>query len=229
MNIAIIPARSGSKRILNKNIRIFINKPIISYPLAQIKKSKLFDKIIVSTDSNIIAKIAKKYGADTIIKRPKNLSGDFIPTARVVAHVIKCLPIQIEKNNFVCCFYPTAVFFSFKDIIKSYNKFKKDNSNFLFSASESKSSVHRAFTINKNNNSVQMLDKKFFFKRSQDLKKTYYDVGQFYWGKVKSWLEKPVIFSNKSTIYNLPKLKVQDIDTIEDFKFAEYLYRHINK
>ena len=121
MIVAIIPARSGSKRIPQKNIINFFGKPLISYSIIAAKKTKIFDKIIVSTDSDKIGSIAKKYGAEYLFKRPKKLSGDQIPTSSVVKHAINYLKKENQEPNFICCIYPTAPLILPQDLINSYN------------------------------------------------------------------------------------------------------------
>ena len=127
MNIAIIPARAGSKRIKNKNIKLFCGKPIIYYSIIAAKKSNIFNKIIVSTDSLKIKKISEKYGADVPFIRPKNLSDDFTSTMDVVKHSIKEMSYN-PKNLNICCIYPTAPLIKQDDLIKSYKNFQTNMS-----------------------------------------------------------------------------------------------------
>jgi N-acylneuraminate cytidylyltransferase len=228
MIVAIIPARIGSKRIKKKNIKLFLGRPIISYSIKSAQKSKIFDKIIVSTDSNIIGNIAKKYGAEFLFKRPKSLSGDSVNTRKVILHAIKWLSKNFKKPNIVCCIYPTAPLMSHEDLIKSFKKIKSKKWNYIFSATKNSFPIERCFFLNKKNKIIQ-INKNNFFKKSQFFKPTYRDAGQFYWGTYHTWVNKSIIFEKNSSIYQLSNLRTQDIDNIEDWKAAEQLYRINNK
>jgi len=226
MNLAIIPARGGSKRILKKNIKIFNGKPAIAYSIEAAIKSKIFDKIIVSTDDKKISKIANKYGAETPFFRPKEISDDYTPSNIVIKHSIN----YFKKKNIlfknVCCIYPVAPFISYKDIRKAYNILIRKKWNFVITASKSPFKIDRSFTKNVNQ-SIQMRFPSLYKKRSQDLKNSYYDVGQFYWGKQDSWLKYNNLFKNYSTILELPFLRAIDIDDLDDWKNAEFISKNI--
>ena len=215
MNIAIIPARIGSKRIKQKNIKIFKGKPLIYYSIIAAKKTKIFDKILVSTDSKKIKNIALKFGAEVPFLRPKRLSDDYTGTKEVINHSIKwCVKNKIEVK-YICCIYPTAPFINYKNLIKSHRLIKKKKFDFIFSASKFQSSVFRSFYLK--NGKINKVFQGFKNKRSQDLKNTYYDAGQFYWGSKKSWAFRD-IFSKKSAIVEIPVLEGFDINTNEDWK-----------
>jgi len=224
MKLAIIPARGGSKRIKNKNIKKFLGKPIISYPIKEILKTKIFDKVIVSTDNDKIAKIARKYGAEILFKRPKEISDDYSNTQEVVAHAIRWIEKNIIKPKSICCVYPTAPLLKSIDLVNSYKIFKTKKWDFVISATEFSYPIQRAF-FQKKDGSIKMFQEKNYFKRSQDLKKGFHDAGQFYWGKYDAWLNKKMLFNKYSKFYNMPKLRVQDIDNIDDWKIAEKLYK----
>jgi len=227
MNIAIIPARGGSKRIKNKNIKIFCGKPMISYSINEAKKTKLFDKIIVSTDSSKIKKISEKFGAEVPFVRPKNLSDDFTPTADVMFHAVKWLKEKKLNPKNICCIYPTAPLMKSYHLINSYRLFKKRKKDFIFAASKFSYPIQRGFYVNEKG-SIKMVDCKNYKKRSQDLKEVYHDAGQFYWGSFDGWVKKKKMFDAYSSVYLMPKHRVQDIDNIEDWKFAETLYKASN-
>ena len=215
MNIAIIPARIGSKRIKKKNIKIFNGKPLIYYSIQAAKKSKIFDKIFVNTDSKKISEIARKYGADVPFLRPKELSDDFTSTKDVIKHSIQwCLDNKINPK-YICCIYPTAPFLNFKNIIKSFKLLNQKRYNFIFSASKFQSSVYRSFYIKENK--LKKIFSKFINFRSQQFKDCYYDAGQFYWGSVNSWQNKE-IFSDNSGIIEVPVHEVHDLNTPDDSK-----------
>jgi pseudaminic acid cytidylyltransferase len=224
MIVAIIPARIGSKRIKKKNIKSFLGRPIISYSIRAAKQSKIFDKIIVSTDSNLIGNIARKYGAEFLFKRPKKLSGDTISTRKVILHAIKWLSKNNKTPTFICCIYPTAPLMSHLDLIKSFKLIKKKKCNYVFAATKNSFPIERCFYFNKNKQ-LTLVNKYNYFKRSQSFIPKYRDVGQFYWGTYNSWTNNSRIFNKNSLIYLLPNLKTQDIDNIEDWKLAEKLYK----
>jgi N-acylneuraminate cytidylyltransferase len=149
MNIAIIPARYGSKRLKLKNIKIFYNKPIIFWTIQKLIKSKIFDFIVVTSDSNRILKISKKFGANILIKRPKNLSDDNTSTKPVIVHAINYLKNKkIKKINSICCIYPCNPFVLVKDLRKAFDVFKRDNSKFVFPVTEYSHPIQRALKLN---------------------------------------------------------------------------------
>lgn len=227
MYLAIIPARSGSKRIKNKNIKSFFGYPIIRYPIRQAILSKLFKKIIVSTDSQKIKRISIKYGASVPFLRSKSLSNDFTPIAKVLFNVIENI-----KNEFVpeyfCLIYATAVLIDKKDLIKSIKILKKNKNiaDGICSVCKYNLPIQRAFKINKKK-FLEYIDKKYSLQRSQDLEESYYDAANFAWFNTKSFLKRKG--SNLSVLpYIIPKNKAQDIDNIEDWKIAKKLYKKKN-
>lgn len=227
MNIAIIPARGGSKRIPKKNIKDFYGKPIIAYSIEAALKSRLFDKVIVSTDDQEVAQIAKQCGADVPFLRPQNISDDYSSSDDAVSHAIDFLQNKNSNINFVCALYATAPLVKVESIIEGYKKIQTNKYDFVFSATEYSFPIQRAFKINLLG-TLEMFQPDCYITRSQDLEKAYHDAGQFYWGKAHSFLEKKIVFSNTSTIVNLPNNEVIDIDTIEDWHKAEILYELLN-
>ena len=219
MKVAIIPARIGSKRIPKKNIKNFCGKPIIFWAIKAIKKTKIFDKIIVSTDSKKIASMVKKYNVEAPFLRPALLSNDQTSLFKVMVHAIKWLIKNNHDPSFVCCIYPTAAFVKPSDILKGYRMIKKGKWHFVFAAT-SFDSVLRAFQKN-SKKGLKMLFPKNFYKRTQDLRKVYYDAGQFCWGKKNSWLRSEPVFSKNSSIVYIPKWRAHDINTMEDWNVAE--------
>ena len=217
MNIAIIPARMGSKRIINKNIKNFEGKPIIYYSILAAKLSGVFDKIIVSTDSLKIASISKKYGADVPFLRSKELSKDNIGIIEVISKVLKKLKIKPNLSTKVCCIYPTAPMLNKNFLIKGCKKLTQ-NYDYVLSVKREDSRILRGFYINKK--TIIPINKKTKNIRSQNLKNLYLDAGQFCWGFAKSWLSNKGCHELKSTFIDIPDKYVQDIDTIEDWKKA---------
>ncbi len=222
IKIAIIPARGGSKRIPRKNIKDFFGKPLIAYSIEAAFKSELFDKIIVSTDDEEIADIAKSYGAETL-KRPKELADDFTPTIPVIAHAIQATCEDIDSVEAVCCIYATAPFVQAKFLKEAYEKLVTCRSDYCFSATSFAFPIQRAIKLT--NDGVEMFHPEHFNTRSQDLEEAYHDAGQFYWGTPRAWCEGKMVFSKNSSVVILPRYLVQDIDTLEDWKRAEIMYK----
>jgi pseudaminic acid cytidylyltransferase len=222
MNLAIIPARLRSKRLPLKNIKLFFGKPVISFSIDAAKKTKIFDKIIVSTDSIKIKKIAEKYGAEVPFLRPKNISDDRTHFNYAIVQSINELKRRnIEITN-VCCIYPTSPLINYKDIIKGFKLLKKSSS-YVFSACEYISPPQRSFYFEKKN--LKFLINNNYKKRSQDLSKIYHDAGQFYWGSQQTWLNDKIIFNKKSKIIEIDYLNFMDINYLKDFNIAKKLYK----
>ena len=224
MTICIIPARSGSKRIKNKNIKLFNGKPIISHAINLAKKSGLFKRIIVSTDSKKIAKIARKYGAEVPFLRSKRLSDDYTNTAEVLIDAIKKISSETTKYHF--CIYPTTTLVSKLDLIKSFKKIKREKSNLLIAITDFDKSPYRALKLIGKKN-IKFYFKKFASYRTQDVPKLYQDSGSFYIHKTEALIKNGGKLSNKSIYYYLNRYKAVDIDNEINFKFAEFLYRGI--
>jgi len=225
--IAIIPARGGSKRIPRKNIKDFFGKPLIAYSIETALKSKLFDKIIVSTDDDEIAKIAKEYGAEVPFMRPKELSDDFSGTGVVVNHAINFLEQSGESFDFACSIYATAPFLQTKYLVEGFLNLKNSNARSTFSCTSMPFPIQRTFKITPENR-CEMFWPQNFTKRSQDLEEAYQDAGQFYWTNL-SVSSNDIIFGRDSIPIILPRYLVQDIDTMEDWKRAEYMYEAIER
>ncbi len=221
--IAIIPARGGSKRIPKKNIKLFHGKPLIAYSIETALKSKLFDKVIVSTDDEEIAKVAKEYGAEVPFVRPKELSDDYSSSGDAVAHAIKLLKTKGESFRYVCTIYATAPFLQKEYLIKGFETLKNSDAKMAFSVTSMPFPIQRTFKITKDGR-CEMFWPENFSKRSQDLEEAYQDAGQFYWEDIsKEWKEIP--FGSQSIPVVLPRYLVQDIDTPEDWKRAELMYK----
>jgi pseudaminic acid cytidylyltransferase len=228
MNICIIPARSGSKRIPKKNIKSFFGKPIIAWSIKIAIESKCFDKIIVSTDDNKIANIAKRYGAEVPFMRPKKLSGDFTETVPVISHAIKWQIKNDQKPDYVCCIYATAPFIELSNLKNCLEILKNSDSDYVFPATNFAYPIQRSFKI-QNNKRLKMFYPKYRKSRSQDLEEAYHDVGQFYWGSSDAWLKNKEIISKNSTPILVPRARAIDIDTIEDWEIAEKMFKALNK
>lgn len=223
VNICIIPARGGSKRIPRKNIKDFCGKPMLAYAIETAKSSQLFSQIIVSTDDDEIADVASYYGA-SVLKRPTHLADDYATTVAVVRHVIEVL--RLDDNGSLCCIYPCTPLLTARMIKEAYQKWTTSDMKFCFPVLAFESSVYRAFSLNQFDKIIPIFDNENV--RTQDLQKVYYDAGQFYWGAIKSWAIEEKIHE-QSVAFLLPKNSVVDIDTCEDWSFAELLYKMYNK
>ncbi|MGD9239786.1 MAG: pseudaminic acid cytidylyltransferase [Desulfobacterales bacterium] len=228
MNVAIIPARGGSKRIPDKNIKPFLGKPIIAYSIETAKISGLFDRIIVSTDSQTIAHTAKEYGAEVPFMRPKNLSDDFTPTAPVLLHALKWMSENEVRSNYVCCIYATAPFIQPDYIKKGLGLIMSKRVSSVFSVSTFPFSIFRALNIS-DAGYLKMFWSEHELTRSNDLPEAYYDAGQFYWLDSKKFLKTKKIYTGDALPVILPRCLVQDIDTPEDWETAELMYEVARK
>tara|TARA_B100000315_G_C14494651_1_gene549313 strand:- start:269 stop:958 length:690 start_codon:yes stop_codon:yes gene_type:complete len=228
MNVAVIPARGGSKRIPRKNIKDFCGKPLIAYSIKTAVNTGIFDDIIVSTDNKEIADVAKEYGAKVPFIRPNALSGDFSTTGDVMVHAMKWIQKNIDSISVVCCIYATAPFIQKEDLLNAYEVFKTNKWSYVFSATTFPFPIQRAIK-RLDNGGITMFQPEHFETRSQDLEEAYHDAGQFYFGKPEAWLNNEKIFESKSEVVVLPKWRVQDIDTYEDWISAEYLFNSFNK
>lgn len=223
MKVAIIPARGGSKRIPRKNIKLFCGKPMIAHSIVTAQESKIFDRIVVSTDDQEIVDIAIEYGAEVPFIRPTELADDFATTAVVIKHAIEELQ-KSTKIDYVCCIYATAPFVLSEDLQNSYEVLKGSKADYVFSATSFPFPIQRAFKL-LSENRVEMFEPEHILTRSQDLEEAYHDAGQFYWGPIDSFLQKKPFFSKSSRAHLLPRHRVQDIDTFEDWQRAEFMYR----
>lgn len=225
--VAIIPARGASKRIPRKNIKDFFGKPLISYSIEVALKSNMFDKIIVSTDDEEIAEIAREYGAETPFIRPDELSCDFADAEDVTKHALKYLKSIGKEYNYVCTIYATAPLIQEEYLVEGYKKLINSNATNAFSATSMPFPIQRTFFLDEDGR-CEMFTPEYYMSRSQDLVEAYQDAGQFYWTK----LDKPetkIMFSHDSIPIILPRHLVQDIDTLEDWRRAEIMYEVINR
>lgn len=228
MNVAIIPARGGSKRIPRKNIKLFKGKPMISYSIEAAIKSGCFDRIIVSTDDAEISKIAIELGAEVPFIRPTHLSDDHTATVPVIKHAIEYLNTHSCNVDLACCIYATAPFIQAKDLIQAFEKISNSNSLYCLSVTTFPYPIQRAVRIEASGN-IAMLHPENYEVRSQDLEEAYHDAGQFYFGTAQAWLEEKAILTNQSLPIIIPRVRAQDIDTQEDWHQAELMFDAINR
>ncbi|MEI7266435.1 pseudaminic acid cytidylyltransferase [Pectobacterium versatile] len=223
MRVAIIPARGGSKRIPRKNIKLFCGKPMIAWSIEQAKASGCFDKIIVSTDDAEIADVARQYGAEIPFMRPGELSNDYATTGQVMSHAITWLQRE-SVIQAACCIYATAPFLFAEDIRCGYQRLEETQSDYVFSVTTYAFPIQRALKKDADER-VSMFQPEAFQTRSQDLEDAFHDAGQFYWGTSQAWKEEKPVFNSHSTAIILPRHRVQDIDTQEDWLRAELMFQ----
>jgi N-acylneuraminate cytidylyltransferase len=218
--VAIIPARGGSKRIPRKNLKPFDGVPMIVRSIRTAFDCGLFDQVVVSTDDEEIADIARAHGAQVPFMRPTALADDFTGTAAVIVHALKQLP----PFDYACCVYATAPLLQARYLRQGHELLvQHPDKSFAFSVAGFGFPVQRALTLDEQG-ALTSLYPEFRNTRSQDLPEAYQDAGQFYWGRTEAWLRGDVLFSPASLPVILPRHLVQDIDTLEDWKRAEYLY-----
>lgn len=226
MRVAVIPARGGSKRIPRKNIKPFCGKPMIAWSIEAAGASGLFDRIIVSTDDVEIAEMAGQWGAEVPFVRPDELASDYAGATAVVAHATRWALEQGVEVDAVCCLLPTAPFVKQSDLVAGWEAFATGQWDYVFSATDFAGPVFRAFKQTPEGG-VEMFFPEHFNTRSQDLPVALHDAGQFYWGKPVAWLEGARVFGPASKAILIPRWRVQDIDTPDDWERAELLARLI--
>lgn len=225
MNLAVIPARGGSKRIPGKNIKDFCGKPIIAYSIEAALKSGVIDRVIVSTDDEAIAEVARTYGAETPFVRPAEISDDYTLTVPVIKHAIEWVMKNEGAVDNVCCIYATAPFVSSDDINKAYNKLIDEKiEGFVLTSTTFPFPIQRAYSIN-DDGYCEMFQPDEYYSRSQDLVEAYQDAAQFYWGSADAFLNDKIFSSTDSKPYVIPRHRVQDIDTSEDWTRAELMFK----
>lgn len=223
MKLAVIPARGGSKRIPRKNIKDFFGRPMIAWSIAAARDSGCFDRIVVSTDDAEIAAVARAHGAETPFVRPLELADDHTPTIPVIAHAIQWYLDRGEAVDAACCIYATAPFVQAEDLRAGLAALMAEDCAYVFSATSFPFPIQRAIRINAQGR-AEMFNPEHFATRSQDLEEAFHDAGQFYWGRPEAWLQGLPIFSPQSIPLRLPRNRVQDIDTLEDWVQAEQLF-----
>ena len=228
MKIAIIPARGGSKRIPRKNIRQFAGLPMIAHSINCAKASGVFERIVVSTDDEEIAAIAREHGAEVPFLRPAALSDDYAGTTEVIAHAITALQDGGAHPAAVCCLYATAPFARPEDIRAALQILESGDWNYVFSACAFSYPIFRSFE-KEASGGLRMFYPEHFTTRSQDLPEAMHDAGQFYWGRPDAWLSHARIFDVRSTVVPIPAWRVQDIDTLDDWVRAEHIMSLVTK
>ena len=222
--IAIITARGGSKRIPKKNIKEFCGKPIIAYSIEAALKSGIFSEVMVSTDSEEIAGIAKKYGASVPFMRSEKTSDDYATTSDVILEVIEKYKEIGKEFEYICCIYPTAPFITSEKLVSAMEIMEKYNPVEVMPVVQFSYSPQRCFIIDEDM-TMRYKYEEFMLSRSQDLEKQYHDAGQFYIFRTEKYFEYNGKVSSGIMPIIVPELEVQDIDNEQDWKIAELKYK----
>lgn len=222
MKIAVIPARGGSKRIPRKNIKQFAGLPMIAHSLRAATESGLFDHILVSSEDEEILAMGRTHGGEALL-RPPELADDHTATIPVIRHAIGWAEDQGWPLEAVCCIYATAPFVRADDLQKGWRLLQQPDMDFAFAATTFPYPVFRGLL--REGQGVRMIFPEHFPTRSQDLPEALHDAGQFYWGTARAWKEEERVFSERAAPVMLPRHRVQDIDTDEDWQRAELLWR----
>lgn len=223
MRLAVIPARGGSKRIPRKNVRLFDGRPIIGYSIEAALRSKLFDRVVVSTDDDEIAACASALGADVPFRRPPALADDHTGTNAVTRHAVDSIEAAGTRVDEVCCIYATAPFVTGEDL-RAAQALLLSEIEFVFAATRFEFPVQRAL-LRGDGGRIAPMFPQWIASRSQDLPEALHDAGQFYWGRPESFRRHEVLFRAVTAAYDLPSYRVQDIDTEDDWIRAERLYQ----
>ena len=225
--IAIIPARGGSKRIPRKNIKPFFGKPVIAYAIELALESKLFERVIVSTDDDEIAEISKLYGAEVPFIRSKENSTDNASTFDVLKEVINWFSESDEVYELACCIYPITPLLNGKNLEKGLKKLIEGKFDSILPLVKYEHPIQRSFYLN-SEECLEFSDIECFKKNTQDLKPHYHDTGQFYWFNIGQCLKKNGLITNNSSFIELSYFDYQDVDCIEDWKKVEYKFKYRN-
>ncbi len=226
MSLAVIPARGGSKRIPRKNLRVFCGKPMIVWSIEAAIESDCFERIVVSTDDEELAEIAREHGAEVPFMRPAELSDDHTGTGPVVAHAADAC--GVGDGDLVCCIYATAPFVTPEDLQRGHEVLEASGAEYAVSVTSYAFPIQRALRLAEGGR-LQMLQPEHLLTRSQDLEEAWHDAGQFYWGRARAWRAGMPLFSRDAAPVPLPRHRVQDIDTPEDWTRAELMFRALQE
>ena len=225
--VAIIPARGGSRRIPHKNIRVFAGLPMIVHSIRAAQKAGVFDRIIVSTDSEEITEVAKQYGADVPFRRPAELADDLTGTDAVIVHALKWLVDNDCPVRYSCCIHATAPLIRPEYIRRGLESLREQRVTSVFAVTSYPYPIFRSLKLN-DRGRIEMLWPENFARRSQDLPEAFHDAGQFYWCDVEKYLREQRLFSSDALPIFIPRYLVQDIDTPEDWEVAERMFAAVH-
>ncbi len=222
-SVFLIPARGGSKRIPRKNVRLFHGRPMIAWSIEAARRSGCFARVVVSTDDDEIAAIARREGAEVPFLRPPELADDYAGTMAVVAHAAERLELAGDAPDLLCCLYATAPFVRPEDLARGRDAIRP-GVDYALAVTSFASPIERALRLTEDGR-AGMIDPTLYTVRSQDLATAYHDAGQFYWGRWSAWREGRPFYGTAPAAIVLPRHRVQDIDTPEDWRRAELLFR----
>lgn len=227
MKVAVIPARGGSERIPRKNIREFAGKPMIAHSILCALRSGIFARVIVSTDDEEIARTARAFGAEVPFMRPAELADGVTGVTEVIAHAIEHLQAQATEPSAVCCIYATAPFLCPEDLERGLAVLETGDWLYVLSATTFTAPIFRSFRQNEAGG-LEMFFPEHYDTRSQDLPEALHDAALFCWGRPGAWLDRAPAFDDRSTVVRIPRSRVQDIDTEEDWARAEAMARYLS-
>jgi pseudaminic acid cytidylyltransferase len=222
MRVAVITARGGSKRIPGKNSKMFAGKPMLAWPILTAQAAGIFDRILVSTDSPDIAAVARQWGADVPFMRPADLADDHTPTAPVFLHALEFLIAEGAEPECACCIYPTAPFLLPEYLRQGLAELREHKAPAALSVTTFEFPVLRCFKRCEDG-SVAFNWPEYELARSQDLPEFYHDAGQFYWVDVREFRRQQRLIMPGTRPVVLPRKRVQDLDTSEDWEAAELM------
>ena len=225
--LCIIPARGGSKRIPRKNIKPFMGKPIMAYSIEAALESGIFDEVMVSTDDEEIADVARRYEASVPFLRSDETSNDFATTVDVLLEVVNKYKEQGKTFDTICCLYSTAPFVTSEKLIEASSQIS-DTVDACFTIVQYSYPIQRSLRINESEQ-VEMKFPEHLKSRTQDLEKVYHDAGQFYFVKTDALIAERTVWCKRTAPLILSELEVQDLDTLTDWKLAEMKYQLLKK
>jgi N-acylneuraminate cytidylyltransferase len=228
LRLCVIPARGGSKRIPRKNILPFAGRPMIAWSIDAARASGLFDRVIVSTDDAEIAAVAREGGAELPFMRPDELANDHAGSTEVVTHATAWALAQGWTLEAVCMLYATAPFVQAEDLQAGLQALRSGDWDYAFSVTDHAYPIHRSLTLDAEGR-LGMVFPEHYTTRSQDLPHSFHDAGQWYWGRPAAWLEERRIFAPRSKPVHIPRWRVQDIDTPDDWRRAELMFAALRK
>lgn len=226
--LAVIPARGGSKRIPRKNIRPFLGVPLLARTVTLLRQADVFERVVVSTDDDEVAAVAADAGAEVPFRRPRELADDMTGTLPVVAHAVRTIDELGKGAPLVCCVYPAAVLATAQDLRTALRMLQEPGVDYVFTCNSFGYPIQRALRRTASGG-CEMFWPRHRETRSQDLEPAFHDAGQFYCGRREAWLEQRPLFTPASRMLVLPRHRVQDIDTPEDWQRAELLFQLLQR
>ena len=224
-SVAIITARGGSKRIPRKNIKPFMGKPMVCYAIEAALGSRLFDEVMVSTDDDEIAEIARNAGANIPFRRSEATANDFATTRDVLLEVLGEYEKRGQLFEWFSCIYPCVPFLTSELLVAAKDKFSSSGADALMPVVRYSFPIQRAVKENRDG-FLEYREPENAPKRSQDLEHMYHDVGMFYFYKAREFVSGANL---RIAPFVMPEERIQDIDTLEDWQLAEMKYRLLNQ